>query len=173
MTAGQLPRGVKGRPRAVDDTDMRILRELSQDSRQSQRALARKLRMSAPAVGERIARLTQEGVIRGHCIDIDWDTLGLSMAAFVDVVSVQGADQRRLMKRIGGLPSVCSVHVVTGGSDLRVQLRVRDQTHLREILFGDILPMKEVQRTETLICLEAMPHKNVACEMIDALLDEN
>lgn len=157
----------------LDAIDMRILRLLSEDSRQSQRSLARELSMSPPAVGERIVRLERAGVIRGYTVDIDWADLGLPMVAFIDVVSVQGAVQRRLLARLSELPSVDGVDVVTGSSDLRVHLRVRDHTHLREVLFGEILPLEEIQRTETLICLESMPHKNFAAAMLAALIEKD
>ena len=50
----------------VDDFDLALLRALAADSRQSQRALARQIEMSPPAVADRLARLERSGVIRGY-----------------------------------------------------------------------------------------------------------
>src|SRR5882757_4410323 len=63
----------------LDDVDRQILVLLSQDSRRSQRALARELGMSAPAVGERIGRLERLGVIRGYGVRLDWSAAGFPM----------------------------------------------------------------------------------------------
>jgi Lrp/AsnC family transcriptional regulator, leucine-responsive regulatory protein len=41
----------------IDDVDRALLVQLARDSRISQRRLGRELRMSPPAIGERIARL--------------------------------------------------------------------------------------------------------------------
>lgn len=158
-------------PRAnLDAVDLQLLRLLSEDSRQSQRSLARQLGMSPPAVAERMSRLERSGVIRGYTIDVDWASLGLPLLAFIDVVSVQGAVQRRLLEQLSRLPSVHAVEIVTGSSDLRVHLRVRDHTHLREVLFGDILPLAEIERTATLISLESMPHKNATADLLTTIV---
>jgi Lrp/AsnC family leucine-responsive transcriptional regulator len=41
----------------VDDLDLALLRALAADARQSQRALAKQIQMSPPAVADRLARL--------------------------------------------------------------------------------------------------------------------
>ena len=43
--------------------------------------------------------------------------------------------------------------VVTGSLDLLVRLRVRDHTHLRELLLDKIFQITGVQRTETFLSL--------------------
>src|ERR1700683_3597147 len=60
----------------VDNLDLALLRALTENARQSQRALARAVQMSAPAVADRLARLERAGVIRGYRADIDWAALG-------------------------------------------------------------------------------------------------
>src|SRR5258706_15088530 len=56
----------------VDDFDLALLRALASDARQSQRALARTIEMSAPAVAARLSRLGRSGVIRGYRVHIGW-----------------------------------------------------------------------------------------------------
>lgn len=159
------------RPRAdLDAVDLQLLRLLSEDSRQSQRSLARELGMSPPAVAERMNRLERSGVIRSYSIDVDWGPFGLPLLAFIDVVTVQGAVQRRLLAQLSQLPSVHAVEITTGSSDLRVHLRVRDHTHLREVLFGEILPLADVERTDTLISLESMPYKNATADLLTSII---
>jgi DNA-binding Lrp family transcriptional regulator len=69
--SGVSPR--KAIPR-LDETDVEILKFLVQDARISQRALAREIGMSPPAIADRIARLEAEGVIQGYraSIDLEW-----------------------------------------------------------------------------------------------------
>src|SRR5262249_58500085 len=50
----------------VDDSDLALLRELASDARQSQRALARAIEMSAPAVADRLARPEPGGGLPGY-----------------------------------------------------------------------------------------------------------
>jgi len=77
----------------VDDFDLALLRALAADARQSQRALARQIEMSPPAVADRLARLERSGVIRGYRADIDWAALGLPVGK-VENMTEYAADRR-------------------------------------------------------------------------------
>src|SRR5215469_2954349 len=74
----------------VDDLDLALLRALAADARQSQRALARKVEMSPPAVADRISRLERSGVIRGYRVDIDWAALGFPVVVYIAVTAGPG-----------------------------------------------------------------------------------
>ena len=76
----------------VDDSDLALLRALASDARQSQRALARTIEMSAPAVADRLTRLERNGVIRGYQVDIDWAALGYPVVVYVAVTAGPGMD---------------------------------------------------------------------------------
>src|SRR5215475_6915631 len=71
----------------VDDLDLALLRALADDARQSQRALARAIEMSAPAVADRLARLERSGVIRGYRVDIDWAAIGYPVVVYLAVTA--------------------------------------------------------------------------------------
>src|SRR3954453_20458750 len=71
----------------LDEVDRRILVLLSEDCRRSQRALARELGMSAPAVGERIGRLERLGVIRGYGIQVDWSAAGYPTTVYLSITA--------------------------------------------------------------------------------------
>ena len=60
---------------------MQLLTELHADPRIGMSALARTLKMSAPAVTERVQRLERAGVITGYRMDVDPAALGLPVTA--------------------------------------------------------------------------------------------
>ena len=132
----------------VDDFDLALLRALAADSRQSQRALARQIEMSPPAVADRLARLERSGVIRGYRVDIDWAALGFPVVVYLAVTANPGMDLSEIARSIRALPEAQDMSVVTGAFDLLVRLRVRDHTHLRELLLNTIFQIPGVQRTE-------------------------
>jgi Lrp/AsnC family leucine-responsive transcriptional regulator len=139
-------------PRAeVDDLDLALLRALATDARQSQRSLARTVEMSPPAVADRLARLERSGVIRGYRVDIDWAALGLPVVVYLAVTAGPGMDLSEIIREIQALPETEDMSVVTGRLDLLVRLRVRDHTHLRELLLTRIFTINGVQRTETFL----------------------
>src|SRR2546426_377465 len=153
----------------LDGNDVAILRLLTVDARMSQRAVARQVGMSAPAVAERIARLERAGVIRGYRAELDRSLLGYALVVYVGVVAVQGSDQPAVIRALRELPEVEDVHVVTGPKDLLVRLRVRDHEHLKTVLFDRIWSLSGVDRTETYISLGQMDPKDFDRSMLDSL----
>jgi len=161
---------VASRPRSVprlDDVDRRLLTLLAEDARVSQRWLARELRMSPPAVGERIARLERAGVIRGYRVDIDWEALGY-VTAFLAVTAMQGADQGGIMKALHRLPEVQDIVVVTGAIDMLARVRLRDHAHLRRFLLESVWQMEGIQRTETFLSLAEVPSKGSDLDLLSS-----
>jgi Lrp/AsnC family leucine-responsive transcriptional regulator len=153
----------------VDDHDLALLRALAEDARQSQRALARKVGMSPPAVADRLGRLERSGVIRGYRVDIDWAALGYPVVVYLAVTSGPGSDLGQIVRAIGALPEAREMTVVTGGLDLLVRLRVRDHTHLRELLLATIFKIPGVQRTETFLSLGDVEPANFAAALLDQM----
>ena len=157
------------RPEGLDDVDLAIVSLLSEDARLSQRALARRIGMSPAAVSERIARLEDTGVVEGYRAKLSYSALDRAMTVFVGIQSVQGENQRRLADELLALPVVESVDVVMGPMDLMVRLRVRDQAHLRDVFFDDILSLSGVHRTESFISLESMEAENFGRQVVDSM----
>ncbi|WP_089212850.1 Lrp/AsnC family transcriptional regulator [Streptosporangium subroseum] len=153
-------------PVPLDDVDRQILVLLSKDSRRSQRALARELGMSAPAVGERIARLERLGVIRGYGVHLDWSAAGFPMTVYLTITAVQGYQQRDLVDKLALIPELEGLDIVTGAIDLLARLRVRDHLHLRQLLMERIWQIEGVQRTETSLSLVEIGPKNLVAELL-------
>jgi Lrp/AsnC family transcriptional regulator, leucine-responsive regulatory protein len=152
----------------VDDLDLTLLRALADDARLSQRALARAVGMSPPAIADRLARLERVGAIRGYRVDLNWAALGYPVVVYLAVTAGPGMDLSEIIRAIRELPEAQDMSVVTGGLDLLVRLRVRDHTHLRELLLNAIFRIPGVQRTETFLSLADAEPDNFA----EALLDQ-
>jgi Lrp/AsnC family transcriptional regulator, leucine-responsive regulatory protein len=150
---------------SLDAIDRQLLTLLSQDARVSQRRLARELRMSPPAIGERVARLERAGVIRGYRVSIDWAVLGY-VTCYLAVSAMQDADQGQVMAALYALPEVEDVTVITGSLDMLVRLRVRDHVHLRQFLLEHAWQIDGVQRTETFLSLAELPSKELALTLL-------
>jgi Lrp/AsnC family leucine-responsive transcriptional regulator len=156
-------------PVEVDDLDLALLRALATDGRQSQRALARQVEMSPPAVADRLARLERSGVIRGYQVDIDWAALGFPVVVYLAVTAGAGMDLSDIIREIRALPEAEDMSVVTGSLDLLVRLRVRDHTHLRELLLTKIFQISGVQRTETFLSLADIEPDNFSAALLDEM----
>ena len=97
----------------LDDLNRAIVAELQRDARLSMAELGRRVRLSPPAVAERVQRLEREGVIRGYQADVDPVRLGYPIAAVVRV-----APATRQLHRIREIaretPEVVECHRITG-----------------------------------------------------------
>src|SRR6185312_1771964 len=156
-------------PADLDDLDLALLRALADDARQSQRALARRIEMSPPAVADRLARLERSGVIRGYRVDIDWAALGYPVVVYLAVTAGAGMDLSEIIKAISALPEAEDMSAVTGSMDLLVRLRVRDHAHLRELLLTQIFKINGVQRTETFLSLADVEPANFSVALLNQM----
>lgn len=153
----------------VDDLDLTLLRALAADARQSQRALARAVGMSPPAIADRLARLERLGAIRGYRVEVDWAALGYPVVVYLAVTANPGMDLSEIARSIRAFPEAQDMSVVTGAFDLLVRLRVRDHTHLRELLLNTIFQIPGVQRTETFLSLADAEPENFAEGLLDQM----
>jgi Lrp/AsnC family leucine-responsive transcriptional regulator len=156
---------------AVDAVDVRLLMLLAADGRISQRSLARELGMSPPAVADRLARLERQGVISGYGVRLDWSALGYPTIVYLTVTAMHGVAQGAIMEQLAALREVEEVMLVTGGIDLLVRVRVRDHTHLRDLLINRVWQIEGIQRTETSLTIAEMEPKNAMYDLLSDLLD--
>lgn len=59
----------------LDDINLKILDELSMDSRISMTDLAYKVHVSRPTVQRRITQMEEYGIIEGYTVIINWDKI--------------------------------------------------------------------------------------------------
>lgn len=117
----------------MDEIDCTLLAELQQDARVSFAELGRRVKLSTPAVIERVKRLEEQGIILGYRAMVSPAAVGLAVHAFVKV-TVAGdwlAPFAGLVKR---LPEVLECHRVTGAESFLVQVAVRDTLHLEAVI---------------------------------------
>jgi len=138
---------------ALDQVDRELIALMLADSRTSQRQLAKQIGMSAPAVGERIARLERLGVIKGYTVDIDWSAVGVPVLVYIPMTIAAGADLEALVGELTAIPELESLTVVTGGYDLIARFRLSDHMHLQRLLLDRLYPIDGLRPFETLLGL--------------------
>ena len=71
----------------LDNTDMKILDELSKNSRITMKELGEKVHLTAPATSARVEKLEDTGVIEGFTIKVNRAKLGCFIHAFITVIT--------------------------------------------------------------------------------------
>ncbi len=117
----------------LDATNRQLIAALQQDARLSLAELGRRVGLTAPAVGERLARLDEAGVIRGYHADIDPRALGYELSVILRI-----RPAARMIPKVAELaqrtPEVTECHRVTGDDCFIMRLHVRDVLHLEELI---------------------------------------
>jgi Lrp/AsnC family leucine-responsive transcriptional regulator len=117
----------------IDDTDRRIIGELTSDGRVSLAELGRRVNLSAPAVAERVQRLERAGVITGYRAEIDPRMLGYQLTA---IVRVKPAARQlpRIPALAAEIPEVAECHRITGEDCFFMKVHLRSIDELGGLL---------------------------------------
>ena len=70
----------------MESTDQQILELLAHDGRMSYTDIGRETGLSTSAAQQRVRRLEQRGVITGYKAQIDPESLGLMLTAFISLL---------------------------------------------------------------------------------------
>jgi len=117
----------------VDATDWKLLQLLREDARMTFAALARKLRLSPPAVAERMKRLEERGVIRGYRAEVDLGALGRGLHVYLRVV-VEPKDYPGFKRSVEALDEIFECHHVTGAESFVLRGAVQGVPALESLI---------------------------------------
>ncbi len=146
----------------IDDVDREILRILQGDARASYLEIARKLGVSGGTIHARLARLRDEGLIRGSSLRVDYALLGYGVSAFIGLKLVRAHDCGTLMAKLDTLPELLEVHYTTGAYSLFIKVLAKSMQDLHRILFDRLQGFDEIQSTETFIILDTSLDRQLA-----------
>ena len=135
----------------LDDVDLKILRYLSEEGRMSFAALARKVKLSTPAVHRRVRALEERGVITGYSARLDLTSLGGGLQARVAVETAGSLDE--IVHELEALPEVEACWSTAGTSDLLLRVRTGGPVGMERLLVR-LRELVGVDRTRTTILLD-------------------
>lgn len=118
----------------MDDLDRKIITLLAENGRIPYRRIGEITGVATTTVHQRVRRLTEQGVIVGTRIAIDWEAVGLPVTAMVSVEAPGDRPLAEAAEAIAGLSFVQDCYAVTGEFDLLLTIRARSSDHLGELL---------------------------------------
>jgi Lrp/AsnC family transcriptional regulator for asnA, asnC and gidA len=138
----------------IDELDIKIIKELQKDARQSYREIAEKLKVAEGTVYNRVGKLKDSGIIRGFIADVDYGKIGYELVALIGVI-VEGGKLPQIEKRLSEEPNVTAVYDVTGEYDAIVVAKFKDREGLNGLV-KRVLAMEYVKRTYTMVVLNVV-----------------
>jgi Lrp/AsnC family transcriptional regulator, leucine-responsive regulatory protein len=139
----------------LDRTDRRLLRLLQTDGRLSIAELARQVHLSATPCLERVRRLERDGYIRGYVADLNPALLGAALIAFVQIQLDRTTPDvfNRFKEGVVTLDPVQECHMVAGGFDYLLKVRIADMATYRRFL-EDLAALPGIEQTHTYVVME-------------------
>jgi Lrp/AsnC family transcriptional regulator, leucine-responsive regulatory protein len=128
-----MPNGHNADDALIDTVNLRLLDELQADARVTLAELGRRVGLSAPAVGERLQRLRDGGVITAYRTEVDPRALGFALSV---VLRVRPAPRQlgKVIEVARVSSEVVECHRITGEDCFFMKLHVRDVEHLEEVI---------------------------------------
>ncbi len=142
-------------PSRLDETDIRIIRELQADGRITNVELANRLGMSPPPCLRRVRALEEAGVITGYRALVDHRALGYEVPfmAFVHLASQAGADLDAFKAHLRSLPIVRSSWTLSGDMDFALMCVAKDIGEFQSFV-AEMTAHPNVRNVRTALALE-------------------
>jgi DNA-binding Lrp family transcriptional regulator len=135
----------------LDETDVKVLKALTEDARLSSRQIAKQCKISIGTVLSRIKRMEEEGIIKGYTALLDQEKLGYELTVVTEIIVSKG----RLLEmenEIARIPNVCCVYDLTGLSDAAIIAKFKNREELSKFT-KRLLSLPFVERTNTHVVL--------------------
>lgn len=120
----------------IDQTDLAILKVLSNDSRIKIKALSKEVALSEPSVKTRIEKMIDNDIITSFSIEIDYSKLGYTIPLYIQISDLT-ITNTHFLKIVEQLPEITAISSVTGETNylLKAQVQtVKDMETLLSIL---------------------------------------
>lgn len=140
----------------LDVIDRKILQTLQREARISNVDLAKRVHLSPTPCFERVRRLEEGGYIQRYVALLDPQKLGMGLLAFIEV-SLDKTNPTafdRFRETVAGMPEVQECHMVAGGFDYLLKVRVTDMAAYRKFLGDRVSALPGVNRTHTYFVME-------------------
>ena len=118
--------------------------------------LSKEIDLSPTPCLERVRRLEKEGFIAKYVALSDPAKLGLGISAFIEVTLTNTATQdlQEFGNNMKKLPEVMACHMVAGGFDYLIQIRVPDMSGYQRFLGEKLGTIPIVAQTHTYVVIE-------------------
>ena len=142
----------------LDDIDIRILRELQQNSRLTNKELAARIHLSTTPTFERHRRLEREGYIKMYTAIIDADRIDRSFAVYCNIsfkqINREVADEFREI--VSSWEEVTECYNVSGDCDFLMKVNVRGMKEYQEFILYKVGELDYVGRVQSVFVMETL-----------------
>ena len=145
----------------LTDADRRILKVIQAEGRITNQELANRCGLSPSACFDRMKKLREQGYILGFHALLDPNKLDRALLIFIEILldRTTGDLFQEFAAAVAKMSEILECHMVGGGFDYLIKVRVRDMAAYRSFLADTLVHMPGVRETRTYAVLDEV--KNV------------
>lgn len=117
--------------------------------------LGTRVGLSKTPCWQRVRELERRGLIRGYRTELDAESLGLRVHAFVHV-TINAAQHAEFEAAAANHPAVLQCFTTAGQADYLMHVLVAEISQLDQLLRMEIRRMPGVQKLETTVCMKTI-----------------
>lgn len=135
----------------LDKLDLKLLKLLQDNSKQTNKQLSLHLNLSVTAVFERIKKLEKAGIIKRYVAVIDKEKVNKSLAVFCQIKLVQHTKEfvTKFEKEVIVLDEVMECYHISGEYDYLLKILVKDMAEFREFMVTKLTTLKHIGSTQS------------------------
>jgi DNA-binding Lrp family transcriptional regulator len=145
----------------IDTTDLKILRELQQDSSLANVEIARRVNLSPSPCLARVRRLEESGIIRHYVALLDPAAIDLNLNVFISI-SLKDQNRESLQnfeQRVCAHDEVMECYLMSGDADYLLRVVMPDMTALERFIIEELSPIAAVEKIRSSFALKQVRYK--------------
>jgi Lrp/AsnC family leucine-responsive transcriptional regulator len=140
----------------MDNIDLNIIEILKENGRATASDISRRVKLSVPAVSERMRRLEESGIIKEYTVRISREDLGYRLLAIIFVNIGQTGNIQGFRNTIIKYPEVIECHHMAGEYDYMLKVLLKDTSELEEFISRKLKSIKGVDKSNTQVVLSTI-----------------
>lgn len=137
----------------LDDVDRRLLRYWQAEPSLTPGELAEQCGLTTGKTARRIAKMQEDGVLKGVEAVIDWAALGYSVEVSLRITldKTQSTAFDDFLSRARNVAEVTEIQTFLGRVDVRLNVTARDMAHYQQVYRAHILTLPHIADIEALM----------------------
>lgn len=135
----------------LDDIDLKILKELSENSNQSVKEIAAKVNLSVTPVHDRIKKIESAGIIKKYAALLDAEQLGYNLITYIQIRLIRHQEKmfEDIASQLTNMEEVMEAAFTAGEFDLIVKLIFKDMNDYHDFVLHKMSKLEAISYMKT------------------------
>ena len=138
----------------IDAIDIRIMSELTRDAEIPFIRLAKMLKVSNTLIHQRVRKLKEKGILTKARFQIDPYIVGYQTTSYIQIRLDNSAYHKKVESKLVEIPEIIECVNFSGPYAILVKVIARNNRHLRDNIYENILEIEGVQGTNSTFSFE-------------------